>query len=159
MQPKRTGLSASTQGMTEMQAAFVRHVAAGKEAPRAAELAGYASPEVAGYRLLRDPRIIAALEPEFDRLEIVDLVPAAYAALRRAMRPEMPIGMQVKAADIVLRHRKGKQGAGSEADALSEAELEATIERLKKEAAALDARRPPMIDVTPSSSGGDGLFD
>lgn len=164
MQPPRRGLNAAVQGLTDMQRAFVKHLASGKDGQRAAELAGFSGGKdgkgysIAAWRLTNDPRIIAALEPEFDRLEVVDLVPAAYAALRRAMSPDMPINMQIKAADIILRHRKGKQTGEKDPDALSAAELEETIKRLKDHAAALDAKQPAMIDVTPEQRS-NGLFD
>ena len=167
MQPPRRGLSAAVQGLTDMQRDFVKHLASGKDSTRSAQLAGYGGGKdgggygVAGWRLANDPRIIAAVEAEFERILRTELVPLSLAAFRRGLSPDAPLMTQVKTGEAVLRYYKVVGGGVErESDALSEAELEATIARLKEHAAALDAKAPLMIDATPNpEQGSGGLFD
>lgn len=157
----RSDFNNATQGLTDKQRDFARAVANGNTFSRAAELAGYAPPHnVIGSKLAADPKIVQAVELELERKLRIVVMPRAVAAIDRNLGPDAPPATQIRASEAAGRIYRDvvDRIQPNEPDALSAAELEATIARLKEHAAALDAKQPAMIDVTPEQRSG-GLFD
>lgn len=93
-----------TSGLTEQQEAFVTsYLSNGNNATGAARSAGYAFPEVDGYRIIRNPRIVASIRNR--RLSVVQTVGAGLAleTLQEIMLDvESPPNARIKSAQIIL---------------------------------------------------------
>lgn len=75
---------ATTSGLTEMQADFVRKYVGGLSQTEAARLAGYSQPNVDGYRLLRQQSVIEAVNRETERVLMTEGQQAALAFMIKA---------------------------------------------------------------------------
>jgi phage terminase small subunit len=98
---------------TEQQAAFVRHYAtAGVNGAEAAQLAGYAEPRAAAYRLLNKPHVRAAVRAARETAINGDLAKLALETLHELMANETtPAPVRLGAARFSLEmagHAVGK---------------------------------------------------
>ena len=90
--------------LTEMQAAFVRHVSAGLEPSQAVTQAGYGTSNVysRAHELLRSPHILAAIHTEVRR-RLVAGAPIALAVIERLVRDDTtPPKIRLDAAKTLL---------------------------------------------------------
>ena len=86
MQRTDEGKYVGPVGLTEQQAAFVRHLVAGGTAQgKAATLAGYGDGPRDAWRLLQNPRVLAAIRSETTRLIGGELAGSAVAYLRQVL--------------------------------------------------------------------------
>jgi len=91
-------------GLTEMQAAFVRHVSEGVEPNQAVTLAGYGTSNIysRAHELLRAPRVLAAIHTEVRR-KLVAVAPIALAVIERLVKDDTtPPKIRLDAAKTLL---------------------------------------------------------
>lgn len=95
---------ATKYDLTEMQAAFVRHVSAGLEPSQAATQAGYGTSNVhsRAHELLRAPHVLAAIHTEVRR-RLVAGAPIALAVIELLVKDETtPPKIRLDAAKTIL---------------------------------------------------------
>lgn len=89
--------------ITDMQVAFVEAMTAGKCPTEAARLAGYAHPSQAGYKLIRSPEVMDAIQDARRRLIGGRMASLAVQTLETIMRDaSAPVGARVTAARTIL---------------------------------------------------------
>lgn len=144
-------------GVNERQAVFVREMARGLEANKAARLAGYASPDTEGYRLLTAPNVQRAIHLERQKVIAGPLAGKALAVLDAILSEAGPASkLKLDAAKFALTmagHAKAPgEGSGlpdKPLGAMSKAELDAYVDKAQ---AIVDAVRP-IIDVSAQEPG------
>jgi hypothetical protein len=90
--------------LTEMQAAFVRHVSEGVEPNQAVTLAGYGTSNIysRAHELLRSPHVLAAIHLDVRR-RLVSGAPIALAVIERLVKDEStPPKIRLDAAKTLL---------------------------------------------------------
>lgn len=93
----------SAENLTEKQAAFVRFAAEGVPQGKAAELAGYSSPDTDGCRLARLPHVIDAIREHRSRVIVVEIGALALAKLRKLLTDDsVPAGVAFSATKLGL---------------------------------------------------------
>jgi phage terminase small subunit len=95
---------ATTYKLTEMQAAFVRHVSEGVDPNQAVGLAGYGGSNVytRAHELLRAPHVLAAIHTEVRR-RLVAGAPIALSVIERLVKDETtPPKIRLDAAKTLL---------------------------------------------------------
>lgn len=91
-------------GLTEMQAAFVRHVSEGVEPNQAVTLAGYGTSNIysRAHELLRAPHVLAAIHSEVRR-KLVAGAPIALSVIERLVKDDTtPPKIRLDAAKTLL---------------------------------------------------------
>jgi len=148
----------SISDVNTRQQAFAAAIARGAGHAEAATKAGYVGAAMAAWRLLRDPKIIAAIEQELRGLAATELLPGAHAALVAALGVGAPLATRLKAADIVLKHYGPDKGSEAGAlEMLTADELETLEAALREQRDAIIAKAKPVeaIELAPVA----GLFD
>jgi len=145
--------------LTDQQIAFIELVANGRPHPAAAVAAGY-SDSRAGWRLLRNPAVVAALKERQAALLSGDLSGVALSTLRAVMTDETaPAAARVSAAKWTLEAaghglaaalgsaRLGLDIADKPLSALSLSELEAMAEQAAASVESIKRASGSVLDV------------
>lgn len=144
--------------MTEREAIFAGYMAATGDATYSAAKAGYPRPPVDGWKRAHNP----ALMENVRRVQMArlnnDLLPAALDLIERVILDDKEnTRNRLTAAKIVVDRTLGQVQDGAESKEpheMTAAELQARIERLRREQA---DRAKPVIDAEPSPAA--GVFD
>jgi phage terminase small subunit len=137
--------------MTAMERAFIEPMARTGDAPYAAAKAGFAQPEVQGYKLAARPAVRAEVARRVQDLLFNELLPLAYEAHKSLLKDTTPAGARGQAVKLAYDRTLGLQNGEAEAKEPSEMtydELQASIARLRAEQS---AREEGAIDVTPAN--------
>lgn len=96
--------AADPKALTELEAAYVSHVANGMNGTEAAAAAGYAAKSAAqeAYRLNQRPRVIRAIFDARQRLIVTQDATLARKTMLALMAPEQPPGVRFQAARYTL---------------------------------------------------------
>lgn len=90
--------------LTEKQATFVAHVSKGVNRTKAARIAGFASPAVEAFRLMKLPHVVEALHSRREAALRGDLASLAVDTMRDLMSSETPAATRYQASKWVLEH-------------------------------------------------------
>ena len=144
------------EGLTDKQAAFVAGVVAkGLSREAAAAAAGYAVPEVEGWRLMRSPAVVAAIHRERQALIQGDGARLAWSVVEHLMRdPITPAAVRFQASRWVLEaagHGLAAQVAKAQGEGekdlagMTLGELESFISRGREALASLKSVHPATV--------------
>ena len=147
------------------QKAFIGHMARTHNKEYAATKAGYASPAIAGWKLMENPLIANAVRSECQKALEEKLGPAAvYNLAEIALDVKMPAGARVKASEILMKASGlGVQegGAGKELHEMTGDELRHEIQRMEATQAAmtraLSDQAKPVIEGDDIAPIGDAF--
>lgn len=136
---------------------FARHVANGTHRTEAARLVGYASPETEAVRLMRDPRVRAAVREFRERYIDGELAGTALRTMSELMtdRENTPASVRFQAAKWTLEAAGHKPAGGVDGlpdpnKNLADMTLEELARFIKAGEQALQTIRNEPIDVTPA---------
>lgn len=144
--------------LSRMESAFAGVAAATGDPVYAAQKVGYGSPVKRSSQNLAMPAIQAEIRAQQLARLHNDLLPLAINTLETALTdPVVPWGSKMVASKIVLDrvYAPGEAGAGKDASEMSGDELQAAIDRLRREAS---ARAKPIVEHSPEPPK-TGAFD
>lgn len=143
---------------TDKEALFIGHLASTGDATFAATRAGYRDPQVQGWQKAHNPAIADAVRREQVARLNNSLLPIALDLIERVILDEKEnTRNRLTAAKIVVDRTIGMTQDGAETKEpheMTAAELQARIERLRREQA---DRAKPVIEHDAGRS--DGVFD
>ena len=140
---------------TDKEALFIGHLASTGDATFAATRAGYRDPQVQGWQKAHNPAIVDAVRREQVARMNNSLLPIALDLIERVILDEKEnTRNRLTAAKIVVDRTLGQVQDGAETKEpheMTAAELQARIERLRREQA---DRAKPVIEHDAGQSGG-----
>lgn len=144
--------------LTTQERAFAGVMAVTDDPTYAAAAAGYKHPQPRGSDAMRRPAVQAEIRAQQLARLHNDLLPLAINTLETALTDgTVPWGSKMVASKIVLDrvYAPGEAGAGKDASEMSGDELQAAIDRLRREAS---ARAKPIVEHSPEPPK-TGAFD
>ena len=132
--------------MTKAEKAFAGVMAATGDPTYSAAQAGYAHPQPRGSQALARPQVQAEIRAQQLARLHNDLLPLAINTLETALTdPVVPWGSKMVASKIVLDrvYAPGEAGASKDASEMTGDELQAAIDRLRREAS---NRAKPVLE-------------
>lgn len=132
-------------------------MAATGDATYSARQAGYAHPQPRGSELLAKPKMQAEIRAQQLARLHNDLLPLAINTLQTALTDAVvPWGSKMVAAKIVLDrvYAPGEAGAGKDPAEMTGDELQAAIDRLRREAS---ERAKPIVEIEESIPKSDAF--
>ena len=146
--------------LTDLQAAWLYNLVHRAMNPtRAAREAGYNQPKQSAHNMTRNPRIMALVRQERQKLYQVDLAPLAASTLRQIMLDSSaPASARVSAARTALelagdlRKDGGVDLSGLSLAELTADELASMIDRYEEERSALSKDITPTAAALPAPS-------
>lgn len=153
-------MAGTGHGLTDMQIEFVKHLSEGVKQGKAAELAGYASPDVQAVALVRHPAVQAELRKRrIDRINSV-IAPLALKALEDTIA-DPKVGATAKFPYIKLGLTLAGHGQEANKDndllkkdlaEMTPAELAEVVQMARGARQAIEQR---IRDITPGSARDD----
>ena len=132
--------------LTRQESAFAGVMAVTGDPAYSARKAGYPSPQQRGSQNMAKAAVQAEIRAQQLARLHNDLLPLAINTLETALTdPVVPWGSKMVASKIVLDrvYAPGEAGAGKDASEMSGDELQAAIDRLRREAS---ARAKPIVE-------------